>query len=247
MVAGDVVRSSAEFERELGLGRCSRRGDGWRLGGQTDVGEVAPSLGGVGHEGQQLEPTSAATLLDVDAKDSAQQLGPGDSPRTRRDGDGWFRRPVVGQSGLVPLRGLPWVVGRRRRGNDEISDARARRQAAVVAREVEPLGRHQGGESTQELACAEQDMGRAVVPFSLQREQELIVTEPAQAVVGKRRSQDVAAQLFELVGLLRADPSGCVERKATRREAQITGALARRRVGEYPTDAATGPGSIVDG
>jgi len=94
------------------------------------VGEVATSLRRVGHERDQLERATAVALLDVDAKQPAQELGPRDPARSRRSVRGRLLQSPLDDVGLLECR---------RVRDDERPQARARREAAMVAGQVEAL------------------------------------------------------------------------------------------------------------
>jgi hypothetical protein len=77
-----------------------------------------------------------------------------------------------------------------------------RRQHAVVARQVDPRTRHQGGEARDKVDGFEHDLRGAVAVGSLERVDDPAVCTQGQALNGDRRASDIAAQALTLIVLM---------------------------------------------
>ena len=106
-------------------------------------------------EGIAATPSAARASVDLASEYPAQQLCPRDPARSRRSVRGRLLLSPLDDGGLL---------GSRRGGDDQLSQARARREAAMIAGEVEALGRYQGGETSDELRRAEEEVRGAVAP-----------------------------------------------------------------------------------
>ena len=72
-----------------------------------------------------------------------------------------------------------------------------RREHAVVEHKVDPRPRRERGELLEQRQRLEHEMARAVGPGGLEREQDAAIGQEPEPVLGHRRAEQIAAELFQ--------------------------------------------------
>lgn len=144
-----------------------------------------PGLGDLGGQAEvQADPANDARVLDGDNQPHAAA--------TARAGEDVESNPRRIRSGHVQERGmsgaLPWSPAppAGMRGEDPVGEY-----------EVNAGARDQGSELFQELQGLEEEVAGAVGPAALELPQDAAVSREPETVLGDRRAQQGAAELFQ--------------------------------------------------
>lgn len=118
-----------------------------------------------------------------------------------------------------PVRVLVLDFARRLHniGHDRRTQLRMRGERPVKADHVQTRAWDQRGQALHELLRVHHDVGRAVAIRAFEFQHDLALGVAAQAFVGERGAGDVAAQLFELLALIRAAAHRSVQAEAAHR------------------------------
>ena len=171
------------------------------------MGENGAHGFGVLHGGDDPQASATARARqDVEIEDAPHQGRP-------RQGAGWARGGIAARAwlGRRPLR----PGGCRAAIADNVpAPAGMRGQHAVIDQQIDRRAGRDGRELLQQLHGVEQQVGGAVPPGGLELEEDAAVGAQAQPVLGQRRAQQIAAQVFEAGAIVRGNPDIGVEIEA---------------------------------
>ncbi len=202
-------RSRTELDRALdpdGLGwhvgeqvraaaRRRRPGRAGPLGWELQVGEDLADDPGVLDGRDQAHVAAAARAgQDIHIEGAPHEVSPG---------------PIAGWGGSLRLqlhdaararvnsacfhqRGLRALVG-----HGAGTPAGVGGENAMVEHEIDARPRSQGGEPFEEFQGLKEEVAGAIVPGALELQQDAAVAREPEAILGDRRSQEVAAELLE--------------------------------------------------
>jgi hypothetical protein len=210
--AGSGVRrwpSGAASRAELrrGLRDCGGRGWGGagrrRGAGAGTVGEDGLHGAGGLDGGEDAQPAATAGAgEDIEVEHAAHQGSPG--PRAGGAG---------GAGASLALARMD-VRGRAAVADDVRAPPRMWGENAVIQDQVDRRPRDDGRELLQELDGLEEQVRRAIAPHRLELDEEASIGAEADAVLGERGAEEVAAELLEAGAIVWGDPDVGVEVEA---------------------------------
>jgi hypothetical protein len=197
------------------------------------VGEDGLYREGILHGSDDSQPAATARAgEDIEVEHAAHQRGPG--PRARGAG-------AAGASvDLVRVQVELWAAV----VDDLRAPASTRGEEAVIQKQVHRGSRDDGRELLQEFDGLEEEVRRSIAPHRLELDEDASIGAEAQAVLGERGAEKIAAELLEAGAIVWGDPDVGVEIEA------VELGLTRAAGGEVPevrlvaeaADAGAGPG-----